>query len=88
MNLAALIRNFAPALVLALCLPAAAQNTNTPPPATAREFYNAGTRLLAAKKFPKPNACSRPRWPSKTTACNRRRCTMWRTPGSATASSA
>jgi len=52
MNLAALIRNFAPALVLALCLPAAAQNTNTPPPATAREFYNAGTRLLAAKKFP------------------------------------
>jgi tetratricopeptide (TPR) repeat protein len=52
MNPAAAIRNFASALVLALWLPAAAQNTNAPAPATARDFYNAGTRLLAAKKFP------------------------------------
>ena len=28
-----------------------AQETNTPPPSTARDFYNAGTKLLAAKKF-------------------------------------
>jgi Ca-activated chloride channel family protein len=29
----------------------AASDTNFPPPVTARDFYNAGTRLLAAKKF-------------------------------------
>jgi tetratricopeptide (TPR) repeat protein len=52
MNPAAAIRSIAPALVLALWLPAAAaQDTNAAPPATARDFYNAGTRLLAAKKF-------------------------------------
>jgi tetratricopeptide (TPR) repeat protein len=29
----------------------AADETNIPPPVTARDFYNAGTQLLAAKKF-------------------------------------
>jgi Ca-activated chloride channel family protein len=29
----------------------ASPETNSPPPATARDFYNAGTRLLAANKF-------------------------------------
>lgn len=39
-------------LALALFISAeAAQETNPPPPVTARDFYNAGTKLLAAKKF-------------------------------------
>jgi Ca-activated chloride channel family protein len=45
----------APALLVPLLLLSqtaqAANETNFPPPITARDFYNAGTRLLAAKKF-------------------------------------
>lgn len=39
-------------LVFGICRPVpAAADTNTPPPVTARDFYNAGTELLAAKKY-------------------------------------
>ena len=39
-----------PLLLLGQAVPASAE-TNFPPPVTARDFYNAGTRLLAAEKF-------------------------------------
>ncbi len=43
---------FALILLLGICQPApAAVDTNAPPPVTARDFYNAGTELLAAKKY-------------------------------------
>jgi Ca-activated chloride channel family protein len=49
-------RVFAPAALLVLWAllcgnSAAAAETNSAPPVTARDFYNAGTKLLAAKKF-------------------------------------
>lgn len=47
------LRRFALAAALAFSLPArAGDETNALAPATARDFYNAGTRLLAARKFP------------------------------------
>ena len=53
MNFAlAMTRLMLPVVVLLLAVPAAAADgTNAAPPATAREFYNAGTRLLASQKF-------------------------------------
>ena len=41
------------AFALAFCFRAMAGDaTNAAAPVTARDFYNAGTKLLAAKKFP------------------------------------
>jgi tetratricopeptide (TPR) repeat protein len=52
MKLLATLIRFAPALAVAICSRALADDaTNAPPPATPRDFYNAGTRLLATNKF-------------------------------------
>jgi tetratricopeptide (TPR) repeat protein len=53
MKFPAIMRQFAVAGALAAGWPAvAADSATAPAPATAQEFYNAGTRLLAAKKYP------------------------------------
>lgn len=51
-SFAAAVQKLAALLAFVFCFPAMADNgTNFPPPVTARDFYNAGTELLAAKKF-------------------------------------
>jgi tetratricopeptide (TPR) repeat protein len=51
MKAVATLKRFAPAFALAICCPALAGVVTNAPPATSRDFYNAGTRLLAANKF-------------------------------------
>ena len=52
MKLFKTLKQLAPALALAMgCRALAGHATNAPPPATSRDFYNAGTRLLATNKF-------------------------------------
>ena len=52
MKLFATLKRFAPAFALVICCRTLASNgTNAVAPVTSRDFYNAGTRLLAAGKF-------------------------------------
>jgi len=52
MKLCKTLKKYAPALVLAICCQAlAGGETNAVTPVTARDFYNAGTELLAATNF-------------------------------------
>jgi len=52
MKLPATLKRFAPAFVLAICCQAlAGGETNAVAPVTSRNFYNAGTKLLATNKF-------------------------------------
>jgi tetratricopeptide (TPR) repeat protein len=51
MKAVATLKRFAPAFALAICCPALAAVVTNAPPATSRDFYNAGTRLLATNKF-------------------------------------
>lgn len=52
MKLLTTLKRLAPAFALAFCCRALADDaTNAPPPVTSRDFYNAGTKLLAANKF-------------------------------------
>ena len=52
MKLFATLKRFTPAFALAICCRAlAVDETNAVTPVTARDFYNAGTELIAVKKF-------------------------------------
>ena len=52
MKLLATLKRFAPAFALAICCRAlAGGETNAVEPVTSRDFYNAGTKLLATNKF-------------------------------------
>ena len=52
MNLFTALKRFAPALALAICCRTQAGDaTNSPTPITSRDFYNAGTKLLATNRF-------------------------------------
>lgn len=51
MNLFAAIKKIAFALALATCFQVLADDATNIAPVTARDFYNAGTKLLAAKKY-------------------------------------